>query len=179
MNRLIIITGDLATGKSTLADNLSLSLNIPCFKKDVIKEKYCDEDGYSTREENRQLSLRAVNYMIDTFTRFASLKQDLILEANFRSGEMNTIKDIAEKEKIDVTCIVLRGDMELIYDRFMKRLPTRHPAHKSIGLDRGIEYFAAYVNEQRKEEIPFIPHIIDVTNKDEKEVLQLALSFIK
>ena len=41
-NRLIIITGDLASGKSTLADALGKHLNVPVFKKDVIKEQYCD-----------------------------------------------------------------------------------------------------------------------------------------
>ena len=51
MSRLIIITGDLASGKSSLADSLSLRLNIPCFKKDVIKENLVDKYGFTTREE--------------------------------------------------------------------------------------------------------------------------------
>ena len=43
MSKVIVITGDLASGKSSLADSLSLRLNIPCFKKDVIKEKLVDK----------------------------------------------------------------------------------------------------------------------------------------
>lgn len=178
MSKLILITGDLATGKSTLADNLSRLLNTPSFKKDEIKEKYCDQFGYQTREENRQLSIMAVNFMIETFQNFARSGHDIILEANFRESEMNTIKDIAEKYQINVTCIVLRGKIEILYERFMKRMANRHPAHKSLGLDRDISYFKAYLEEQRKEQIPFIPTIIETTNKSEEEVLKIALSKI-
>ena len=38
MQRLIIITGDLAAGKSTLAAALSESLGIPFIIKDTLKE---------------------------------------------------------------------------------------------------------------------------------------------
>ena len=178
MSKLILITGDLATGKSTLADNLSRFLNIPSFKKDEIKERYCDQYGYKTREENRQLSIMAINFMIETFKRFASSGHDIILEANFRGYEMQEIKEIAEKNQISVTCIVLRGQIDVLYDRFLKRLANRHPAHISLGLDRDISYFKAYLEEQRKEQIPFIPIIIETTNKSADEVLKIALSKI-
>ena len=42
MQRLIIITGDLATGKSTLASALSDELRIPFITKDRLKEIACD-----------------------------------------------------------------------------------------------------------------------------------------
>lgn len=178
MSKLILITGDLASGKSTLADNLSLHYNIPCFKKDPIKEKYCDELGYGNREENRSLSVMAVNYMIEAFERFSKANQDIILEANFRYDEMMRIKEIAENNNCDVICFVLRGDTEILYKKFMERMKNRHPAHKSLGLDRGIEYYEKYINELRKEEIPFLTHIINATNNDEKQVLNIALEII-
>jgi dephospho-CoA kinase len=67
MKKVIVLTGDLASGKSSLADSLSLALAIPAFKKDIIKERYCDLYGYTTREENRALSIKATDYMIDAF----------------------------------------------------------------------------------------------------------------
>ena len=51
MRNLIIITGDLAAGKSTLANSLSIELQIPCLVKDTLKEIACDAIGYETREE--------------------------------------------------------------------------------------------------------------------------------
>ena len=178
MNRLILITGDLASGKSTLADSLFYNLNIPCFKKDTIKEKYCDESGYSNREQNRELSVKAVSYMIEAFIRFAKQNEDIILEANFRHDEMLRIKDIAMQYNYDIYCFVLRGDIPTLYARFMERNKNRHPAHKSLGLDRGIEYFEKYINELREEETPFLSHVINATNKNEKEILQYALEVV-
>ena len=174
MSKLILITGDLASGKSTLADSLSSYFRIPCFKKDTIKEKYCDELGYENREQNRELSVKAVNFMIDAFTKFSFLKEDIILEANFRHDEMERIKTIAEENKVNVKCFVLRGDVKILYDRFMKRMENRHPAHRSLGLDRDISYFEKYINELRNEEVPFISVIINATNHSEQEVLEIV-----
>lgn len=179
MKRAIIITGDLAAGKSSLADSLSLKLNIPSFKKDVIKEKYCDMYGYTTREENRNLSIKAVDYMIDAFVKFTKSNSDIILEANFREDELLKIQQIAEDNKYEVTLLVLRGDIEILYQRFLKRVPNRHIAHMSMRLDESIDKFKEYIEEQRRENTVFLPHIIETTNKTEEEVLRLALEIIK
>ena len=52
MRRLILIFGDLASGKSTFADILSKRTGIPAIKKDRIKEILADTVGFETREEN-------------------------------------------------------------------------------------------------------------------------------
>lgn len=179
MSKVIIITGDLASGKSTLAGSLSNYFHIPCFKKDEIKEKYCDEIGYQNREENRQLSIKAVNYMIEAFKKFSSLNEDIILEANFRHNELMMIKEIAKNNNVEVFCFLLRGDIDILYSRFLKRMANRHPAHKSLGLDRDISYFKAYIEELRKEEIPFLSIIINSTNHSEEEVFNIAKEAIE
>ena len=51
MKKLILITGDLATGKSTLAKKLSQNLKILSFTKDVLKEVLSDVIGFSNRQE--------------------------------------------------------------------------------------------------------------------------------
>ena len=179
MSKLILITGDLATGKSTLAKNLSKKLFVNCFTKDDIKENLCDMYGYRNREENRQLSVKATNFMIHTFGAFVVAGQDIILEANFRHDEILRIKNIATQYNVDVRLIVLRGDLEVLYDRFLKRLPTRHIAHKSLHLDDSFEKFSGYVLEQRQEELEYIPTIIDSVKHNEQEVLELALKAVK
>ena len=97
MRKLIIITGDLAAGKSTLANSLSAELQIPCLIKDTLKEIACDAIGYETREENRELSISAVNSMIYVFNQTAKVGGDLILEANFRSEEIEDIKGLQDR----------------------------------------------------------------------------------
>lgn len=175
MKKIILINGDLASGKSSLADSLSFALNIPCLKKDVIKERYCDKYGYTNREENRALSIKATDYMIDAFLQFAKQSNDIILEANFREEELKRIQDIAMQYDYDVRLIVLRCDIEVLYQRFLERLPTRHIAHMSMHLEDSIDKFQNYIEELRNNDPVFIPHIIDTTQKSKEEVLSLAL----
>ena len=179
MSRVILISGDLASGKSSLADSLSLRLNIPAFKKDEIKEIYVDKYGFSNREENRALSVKAVEFMIDALKRFISTNQDVILEANFRQEELDEIHSIIQENNCDVDFIVLRGDLEVLYQRFLDRLPNRHIAHQSMHLEESLEKFSAYVLEQRTTNPPFIPFIIDTTNLSNDEVFIKILNYLK
>ena len=179
MSRLILITGDLASGKSSLADSLSLRLNTPCFKKDLIKERLVDKYGFKTREENRGLSIKAVEFMFDALNKFALNKEDIILEANFRKEELERIKEISDKNNLDVELFVLRGDIEVLYQRFLERLPSRHIAHTSIHLEESIDKYREYVLSQRMEVYPFIPHVIDTTHKSNQEVFELALKYLE
>ena len=91
MAKLIIITGDLAAGKSTVASSLSLKLKTPCLIKDDVKEIGCDIIGFSNREENRAISKAAVSLMIYFFKQVAKTRNDLILEGNFRAEELDEL----------------------------------------------------------------------------------------
>ena len=177
-NRLIIITGDLASGKSTLADALGTYLRVPVFKKDVIKEQYCDLYGFITREDNRKLSVMAVDFMINAFLSFASQQQNIILEANFRENELKQLQMLTQQFNYDVFLIVLRGDLQVLYKRFLDRLPTRHKAHTSLNLDESFDRFKEYMEMLRNQDTVFIPHIIDTTNKNEKEVLDTVIKLL-
>ena len=176
--KLIIITGDLASGKSTLADALSKYLNVPAFKKDVIKEQYCDIYGFITREQNRNLSVMAVDFMINSFLSFASMQQNIIMEANFRENELRQIQEMATQFAYDVILIVLRGDIETLYKRFLERLPNRHRAHTSLNLDESIDRFREYIEMLRSQDTVFIPHIIDTSTKTPEEVFETAIKLI-
>ena len=178
MNRLIIITGDLAAGKSTLASALSEELKIPYLTKDALKEIVCDAVGYETREENRQLSIAATDDMIYFFTQCARVNNDLIIEANFRANELRRLKDLADEYHYRVALINLTGDLPLLYQRFLDRLPSRHIAHRSLGLDYSFERFTNYINELRNEDAVFPPLTIDMTDLDEDEVTERALDLI-
>ena len=178
MRNLIIITGDLAAGKSTLANSLSAELQIPCLIKDSLKEIACDAIGYETREENRELSIAAVNSMIYVFNQTAKVGEDIILEANFRNDEIKEIQEIAEDNDYQVLLISLVGDINLLYQRFLDRLPSRHIAHKSLHLDYSLESFADYIEELREQDVIFPNHQIDMTDLDEDEVVDVALDLV-
>ena len=178
MKNIIVITGDLAAGKSTLANSLSIELQIPCLIKDTLKEIACDAIGYETREENRELSISAVNSMIYVFNQTAKVGGDLILEANFRSEELEDIQDIALQYDYQVLLISLIGDINLLYQRFLDRMATRHIAHKSMHLDYSLESFVNYIESLRNQDTIFPSHTIDMSNLDEDEVVDEALNII-
>ena len=178
MQRLIIITGDLAAGKSTLAASLSQVLGMPFLTKDALKEIACDVIGYQNRQENRLLSVTATQDMIYFFKQCALANNDLILEANFRTDELNEIKRIAEEYNYQTVLLVLTGDIPLLYQRFLDRLPTRHIAHRSLNLDYSLERFTDYINELRNQDFVFTPNYLDMSNLDEDEVTEEALQII-
>ena len=179
MQRLIVITGDLAAGKSTLAMALSARYQIPFITKDALKEIACDIIGYSSREENRELSIVATGDMIYFFKQCALANQDLILEANFRTEELNELKSIAGQYHYKVVLLVLTGDIPLLYQRFLDRLPGRHIAHRSIHLEESYEKFANYIISLREQDLVFTPNYLDMSNLDEDEVVEEALQIIE
>ena len=179
MLNLIIISGDLASGKSTLAKSLSAELNIPFITKDSLKEIACDAIGFSTREENRNLSITATESMIYFFNQVASCQGDLIIEANFRNNEISKIKQIADDKGYNVALIMLRGDVNLLYQRFLDRLSSRHIAHTSLHLERSIDDFNRYINMIRDEDLLYTPNIIDMSEMDEEEVVNKALEILR
>jgi len=178
MQRLIIITGDLAAGKSTLASALSDELRIPFITKDRLKEIACDIFGFHNRQGNRLLSEVAVDSMIYFFAQSAQTGQDLIIEANFRSTELAKIKAIAEQNAYQVVLILLAGDIKLLYQRFLDRLPLRHIAHRVDNIEHSFETFAQYIEEMRDEDLIFSPFEIDMSDLDEEEVVDKALGII-
>lgn len=179
MKNLIIISGDLAAGKSTLADALSSYYKMVSVKKDTIKEMICDEIGYKTREENRALSIASVKLMFYFFEQSALVGDDLILEANFRSEELSELKTLCDKYQYHPLLIVLTGDKKVLYERFISRLPNRHIAHKSIHLEESFEKYSEYIDSLREQDFIFPIHQFDVTDVKEGELMDQIKELFK
>lgn len=164
MKRLLIITGDLATGKSTFAGILSRRYRIAVMYKDKIKEVLGDTVGFADREENLRLSRATMELMIYGFSELAALGKSGILEANFRSGEMERLHDIAAQNGYEVLTLALRGEVNILYERFINRVENegRHPVHIS-GFD-GFTSFKNYIEMGRNERT--FSHVIEVAAND-------------
>lgn len=154
MRKLLLITGDLATGKSTFSDILSKRYDTVVFMKDTIKEVLGDTIGFANREENLKLSKATMELMIFAFSQFAKLNQDLILEANFHKADMERLHEIATAHNYEVMVLVLRGDVNILHKRYLNRIhnENRHPVHLSTTFDV-FEDFRKYVETSRNEEI--------------------------
>lgn len=154
MKKLLLITGDLATGKSTFAQILSRRYNANAFYKDAIKEVLGDTIGFSNREENLKLSKATMELLFYIFNMFGKLSKNLILEANFHEPDLDRLHQIASDHEYEVLILVLSGNVEILHKRYLNRIyhENRHPVHLSTTFDR-FDDFKFYINRARKEEI--------------------------
>lgn len=154
MNKLILVMGDLATGKSTFANILSKRYDTNFFCKDSIKEVLGDTIGFSNREENLKLSKATMELMFFVFLEFSKLNKSLILESNFHKADLERLHQMASENNYEVLTLVLRGNIEILHKRYLNRIynENRHPVHLSTTLDV-FEDFKGYTEYARKEEI--------------------------
>ncbi|HOJ44891.1 MAG TPA: AAA family ATPase [Bacilli bacterium] len=180
MSRIIVIAGDLASGKSTLAKNLSDHFKIPYFTKEGIKELLSEEIEFSDRSENKKLSNSALKILIHILDRVTKVHGDVILEANFHSEELEKIKRECELHHTEVTLLYLTGDIDVLYERFMYReyYQNRHPVHLTHPL-QDVDEFENYVMKWRNEPEVLPRHYIDVTNCDREVIFAKALETLK
>ena len=152
MSKLLLIMGDLATGKSTFANILSKRYGVSMFGKDTIKEVLGDTIGFANREENLKLSKATMELMMFLFKEFEKLDKPLILESNFHTSELERFQELAKSQGYDVLTLVLRGDAELLHKRYLHRMQNenRHPVHLSTTLDV-YEDFKGYLERTREE----------------------------
>ncbi|MCM1254260.1 MAG: AAA family ATPase [Clostridium sp.] len=137
MKKLLLLTGDIAAGKSTFSKILSERYHIVAFQKDTIKEILGDYIGFHNREENKILSNTTIEIMCHIFSQTAMTGHDVILEANFHESELKKLHTIAAENQYAVLTLVLRGDAEVLYQRYLHRMKeeNRHPVHLSTTLD--------------------------------------------
>ena len=152
MSKLIIMTGDLATGKSTFSHILSERYSVEVYNKDTLKEMLADTIGFKNREENLKLSHASIAFMTLLFEEHSKNDVDLILEANFHKDEITKLYEIASKNNTEILTLVFEADIDVLYERFRYRIEheNRHPVHQSAGL-KDIEKFEEYVMNSRKD----------------------------
>ena len=155
MKKLLLITGDLACGKTTFGKILSKRYDTNLFYKDNIKEALGDTIGFANREENLKLSKAAVALMTLMFDEFAALEKDLILEANFRTHELEKLHALAAQHGYSVLTLVFRADTRLLHGRYLNRIANenRHPVH-IISVLEDYADFVTYITKAREEYVP-------------------------
>lgn len=165
MKRLLLITGDLATGKTTFSNLLSARYGAAVFQKDRIKETLGDEIGFRDRAENKRLSVATVVLMRQIFSALTVCGVPVILEANFRANELEAIHAAAAGGGYQVLTLVLRGDLDVLYGRYCHRMreENRHPVHLSAPLHVR-EEFERYVLQARQEKVPGETEEIDASD---------------
>ena len=176
MKKLILLTGDLASGKTTYSKILGEKFNIMVVNKDTVKEILGDRIHVETRAENKNLSV----VCFDLFKYL--IKQNsgnLLIESNFKPYEMEELEGLVSD--YDVLTIRLKGDNHVLHERFNKRLTeNRHYVHKSQDFT-SIEPFIETLEELRSVKAIGEEMILDSTTfnyQNNKNVLAKIESFL-
>ncbi len=125
--KIIVITGYLASGKSTFALNLSERLNIPCFIKDNFKSALCQGLTLTSRAEKSAFSAITFDGMMYVAERLMERGCPLILEGNFQPAgvkpvdEAGEIQSLIEKHGYDALTFRFCGDTDVLHRRFVLR----------------------------------------------------------
>lgn len=154
MKKLLLITGDIAAGKSTFSNILSARYGVAAFQKDSIKEILGDAIGFRDREENLKLSDATMGIFYHVFCGLAVTGCNVIMEANFHEAELQKLHALAEENHYEVCTLVLRGATDVLYQRYRNRMnnENRHPVHLSTTLDVK-EDFVRHAERYKKEKI--------------------------
>ncbi len=117
-NKIVIVAGDLASGKTTYSEILAKNFGIARFNKDNIKEILGEQIGFHNREENGKLSSATFRLMCHMITRFAEVHQNIILEANFHNEELEVIAKSVSR----LTVVFYLCTLRLIYRSFISAI---------------------------------------------------------
>lgn len=134
-NKIIIVGGYCATGKSKFSRKLSQRFNIPCFNKDIIKEVL--GDGLSS--EDNMLEKKGSNttfmLMLHIAEQFLLAEKICILESNFKLNESEQLKILLNKYDCECLTFIFKGDLGAIFRRYMERekIGERHWVHITSG----------------------------------------------
>jgi predicted kinase len=127
--RFVILGGAPATGKTTLARALGVSLGLPVITKDDIKEALAAPFATGDREWSKQLGVAAYSVLYAVAERILFAGQGLILESNFWHPDSEpALRELARLAPTVV--LVCRTPDALRRRRFEERAASgRHRVH--------------------------------------------------
>lgn len=128
--KLILFTGAPASGKSSLAEELSRRTGIQAISKDGCKIRLFEQYGFTSHAEKKQLSLAGENEMYDLLEQAVSENRDIIVDNNFK--DFDRVREVLAKfpKKAEVICVYCRADYDVLAKRYNERIAggNRHPA---------------------------------------------------
>jgi predicted kinase len=134
-NKMIIITGHLAAGKTTFSTKLSEALQIPCLQKDTIKSVIGKDITMKNRDESKLFSNVTFHLMMYVADLLMSCGYPYILEGNFTPHNEDDLRCLLDRHGYEALTFLFHGDISVLHQRFLARDLTseRDPANKSYG----------------------------------------------
>lgn len=142
---LIIITGQLAAGKTSYGKKISEELKIPFFSKDEIKELLFDSLNSGNLDYESKRKIGASSYSVFYYIIEEQMKvgMSVIAESNFVKESIPFIKNLLEKYEYKSITVRFEGDLHTLHKRFLQRECSgkRHEGLVSNGVFDDFENF--------------------------------------
>lgn len=168
IKNLIIITGELASGKTTYGKMISNTLKIPFFSKDEIKEILYDSLNRDNLnyEDKRKIGRNSYNVFYYIIEQQMKVGIPIIAESNFAKESIPIIKSLLKK--YDYRCITIRfeGDLHILHKRFLEREYSneRHTGLVADGVFDDFENFKQTAIKSKEFKIDDNEILIDTTD---------------
>ncbi|WP_102410863.1 AAA family ATPase [Beduinella massiliensis] len=127
----ILICGAPASGKSTLARELSRALALPLMSKDDIKEILFDTLGFESRAEKVALGEAAMHMLYAFAETMMRAGQTFMLENNFEAVSKPELLRLLAAYRCEPLTVCCSCDPGVLHARFLarERDPSRHRGH--------------------------------------------------
>jgi predicted kinase len=126
---VVVVTGPPASGKSTIARELSAALPAPLIAKDPVKEALFDALGTGNPDWSRTLGIATYAILFLTLEQEVIAGRSCVLEANFDHNEASAqLAAIQLRHPFRALQIVCSASRDVLIERFSSR-GDRHPGH--------------------------------------------------
>lgn len=165
---LIIITGELAAGKTSYGKKISETLRIPFFSKDEIKGILFDSFNELNMDYESKRKIGASSYSIFYYIIEEQMKVGLpiIVESNFVKESVPIIKNLLNKYNYNDITVRFEGDLQVLHKRFLEReySSERHVGLVSNGVFDNLEDYEKTVLKSKEFKISNNEILVDTTD---------------
>ena len=165
---IIIITGELAAGKTSYGKKISEVLKMPFFSKDEIKQMLFDSFNTINLDYESKRKIGASSYSVFYYIIEEQMKVGLpiIVESNFVKESIPIIKNLLNKYNYKNITIRFEGDLQVLHKRFLEREYSneRHLGLVSNGVFDDFENFEKTAIKSKEFKIDDNEILVDTTD---------------